>query len=221
MKIRTALAVMCRVPRAGEGKTRLAGVVPPDRLVALQAAMLADTIGALGRITADERYLFVAPLAGGDEASTRVAIAPHAPDGWRVGVQTGSDLGARLEQVFSRLLAPGPARVLITGSDAPFLSLAGLDLAALQEEEAVLLPTEDGGYAAIALGRSEPRLFRDMTWSTSSVAAETRRRARLAGLRLRELPSTFDVDEPADLERLRRTLHEHPEWAPRTAAALR
>ena len=220
MTVRAALAVMCRVPRAGEGKTRLAGAASPELLVALQAAMLADTVAALEAVAASTRHLFVAPLAGGDLAATRAAIAPHVPPGWSVGVQEGDDLGARLEQVFAALFAPGPARVLVAGSDAPLLPVRGLDLSALGDEEALLLPTDDGGYAALALGRPAPELFRSMTWSTGSVAAETRRRAHVLGLRLRELPSTFDVDEPPDLERLRRTLRDHPEQAPRSARVL-
>lgn len=220
MRVRTAIAVMCRVPRAGEGKTRLAGAVPAEVLVALQAAMLADTAAVLETVAADARYLFVAPTAGEDARATCLALTPHVPAGWNVRVQEGSDLGGRIEHVFASLFAGGPGRALVTGSDAPILPVHTLDLAGVDEDEALLVPADDGGYAALVLGRLEPSLFRAMTWSTSTVAAETRRRARLAGLRVRDLPSTFDVDEPADLARLRQTLEGRAELAPRTARVL-
>jgi glycosyltransferase A (GT-A) superfamily protein (DUF2064 family) len=44
-----------------------------------------------------------------------------------------------------------------------------------------------------------------MPWSTPGVMAETRLRLRQLGLRWREPVTLWDVDLPADLERLRRT----------------
>jgi hypothetical protein len=38
-----------------------------------------------------------------------------------------------------------------------------------------------------------------MTWSTSQVMAQTRERARQAGLQWAELPAVADIDEPDDL----------------------
>ena len=135
-------------------------------------------------------------------------------------MQEGSELGARLEHAFASLFAPGHTRALVAGSDAPVLPLGALDLSAVGEDQALLVPADDGGYAALALGRPEPSLFRAMVWSTSTVCAETRRRARRAGLRVRDLASTFDVDEPADLERLRQLLADRPELAPSSARVL-
>jgi hypothetical protein len=62
----------------------------------------------------------------------------------------------------------------------------------------------------VGLRRPQPELFLGMTWSTASVMADTRERARGAGLRLREHETLWDLDRPADLQRL----------APAAAAAL-
>jgi glycosyltransferase A (GT-A) superfamily protein (DUF2064 family) len=43
-----------------------------------------------------------------------------------------------------------------------------------------------------------------MSWSTGSVMAETRRRLARLGLSWREPARLWDVDVPADLERLQR-----------------
>jgi glycosyltransferase A (GT-A) superfamily protein (DUF2064 family) len=45
-------------------------------------------------------------------------------------------------------------------------------------------------------------LFASMPWSTPVVLDETQRRCAQAGLDLHHLPVDFDVDEPADLDRL-------------------
>jgi glycosyltransferase A (GT-A) superfamily protein (DUF2064 family) len=52
-------------------------------------------------------------------------------------------------------------------------------------------------------------LFSDMRWSTPSVMDETRRRLERLGMSWQEPVTLWDVDLPADLERLRRTgLHD-------------
>jgi hypothetical protein len=48
-----------------------------------------------------------------------------------------------------------------------------------------------------------PRLFDNMEWSTPEVIVETRRRLAALGLTWKELPTLWDVDTPANLDRLR------------------
>ena len=69
--------------------------------------------------------------------------------------------------------------------------------------DVVVGPCEDGGYYLIGLRAPAPALFADMPWSTAAVTEETLARARRLGLRLRLLPSWFDVDRGEDLARLR------------------
>ena len=61
------------------------------------------------------------------------------------------------------------------------------------------------------------RWFRDIAWSTASVSAETRDRARELGIELVELDTWYDVDDVRSLNRL---LAETSGYAaPRTKAA--
>jgi hypothetical protein len=48
----------------------------------------------------------------------------------------------------------------------------------------------------------QARLFTDIAWSSSSVAATTRTRAAALGLDLVTLPLWYDIDDAAALERL-------------------
>ena len=69
--------------------------------------------------------------------------------------------------------------------------------------DVVINPTDDGGYALIGMNEPEPRLFADMAWSTPTVMAETRRRLAQLNLSWREPARLWDVDTPADLDRMR------------------
>ena len=75
--------------------------------------------------------------------------------------------------------------------------------ALLDGEQAVFYPAQDGGYVLVGLRTPQPALFTGMAWSHSEVMAQTRARAQTVGLRLRELETLWDVDVPADLDRLR------------------
>jgi hypothetical protein len=81
-------------------------------------------------------------------------------------------------------------------------------------------PSDDGGYYAIGMSHVEPRLVRDMPWSTPAVMETTRLRCRELGLTMRELPKWYDVDEPSDVRRLLDEMRTNPERAPRTAQFL-
>lgn len=214
---RLAVAVMCRVPHGGGGKSRLREHLDARFVEELQAAMLADTFASLENTHATDRIAFVAPLP---PLVATDAMAPYLPPGWSVVAQEGADLGARILHALRCSFDRGAARVVVTGADAPLLSLPREELLGLADDDALVVPTDDGGYAAIGLARPEPSLFVDMPWSTSAVMAETRRRATACGLRVRELPRIFDIDEPADVERLRAELARSPSRAPATASLL-
>ncbi|MEI4884115.1 TIGR04282 family arsenosugar biosynthesis glycosyltransferase, partial [Klebsiella pneumoniae] len=57
-----------------------------------------------------------------------------------------------------------------------------------RKERVILGPSVDGGYYLIGLTHPHHEPFRCITWSTSTVAAETRERCHSAGLALIELP---------------------------------
>jgi glycosyltransferase A (GT-A) superfamily protein (DUF2064 family) len=65
-----------------------------------------------------------------------------------------------------------------------------------------------------------PGLFEGIAWGTDSVLAATCARAACLGVPVVLGPRWHDVDEPADLARLRRELTEDPALAPHTRAAL-
>ena len=82
----------------------------------------------------------------------------------------------------------------------------GVDLLTRGEADVVIGPSDDGGYYLIGVRTAQPELFLDMPWSTPTVLSETLRRTHVAGLATACLPTWFDVDTGADLERLQASL---------------
>ena len=198
---RIALAVMAKVPVAGEVKTRLCPPLAPAEAATLAECFLLDRLEQLGEVRDADGLVAFAPR------ERQPTLRALVPPGVRLIPQEGADLGARLDRVLTDLLAEGYTGAIAVDADSPTLPTAYLRraCAVLREEavDAVVGPCEDGGYYLIGLRAPAPALFSDMAWSTAAVTEETLARARRLGLRLALLPSWFDVDRGEDLTRLR------------------
>jgi uncharacterized protein len=191
-----AIAILAKAPLPGFTKTRLAPVLGADDAATLQARFIAHAAAtahsaAVGPVTLwatpDLRHSLFETIA----AKLGVALA----------VQPEGDLGARMMAALAA--ARGPA--IVVGTDCPALAPSHLRAAArglVDGMDVVIIPVDDGGYGLIGMQRPQPALFESMTWSTSSVMAETRRRLSRLGLSWREPARLWDVDRPADLDRL-------------------
>jgi len=191
-----AIAILAKAPLPGLAKTRLAPVLGADGAANLQARFIAHTVttaqsAALGPVT-----LWVAP-----DPHHPAFQAIAAPSGVALAAQPEGDLGARMMAAVEA--ARGPA--IVIGTDCPALTPEHLRVAAralVEGIDVVVIPVDDGGYGLIGMERPQPALFEGMTWSNSSVMAETRRRLSRLGLSWREPARLWDVDVPADLDRL-------------------
>jgi hypothetical protein len=192
------VAVLAKAPIAGLAKTRLIPALGARGAARLQRdftrhALRTATGAGLGPVT-----LWYAP-----EADHRFFRALRRTMNVDCQVQPTGDLGARMHTAFRLHCVQGP--LLLIGTDCPALRPHDLREAAqalCDGHDAVLGPAEDGGYVLVGLRSPQPALFSGMVWSTPSVMAETRARARGLGLRVMELETLWDVDLPADLPRL-------------------
>ena len=98
-------------------------------------------------------------------------------------------------------LAEGSPALLI-GTDVPGFDIAYLAraAAALQSNDAVVGPAEDGGYVLVGLAR-DVDAFGGVQWSTPEVMAQTRAKLAAAGVRWTELPMLWDLDTQDDFVR--------------------
>jgi rSAM/selenodomain-associated transferase 1 len=217
---RAAVVVMAKVPIAGRTKTRLGEALSGEDAAGLYAAMLADR---LVQVASLEDVVPAVAVAGHDGTGP---VPEVVPPGFRVVPQPPGDLGVGLAAAAAHFLDEGLPVVLVD-SDSPSLPIAYLrEAVALVRGvdprpcDLVLGACEDGGYYLLGLTAPHPELFADMPWSTSEVVPRTLERAGDLGLRVVELPGWWDVDTPADLDRLRATLFQ-TSWPARTAEWLR
>lgn len=192
------IAIMAKAPIPGLAKTRLIPTLGAMGAARLQRRLTRMTV----RCALDARLGAVTVWCTPDSRH-RFFRALKQTSGVELLVQPGGDLGARMHTAFRLHCVRGP--LLVVGTDCPVLHPEHLREAAqalIAGNDAVFHPAEDGGYALVGLRAPQPALFADMPWSTDRVMPETRVRAHAEGLRVREFETLWDVDLPAQLERL-------------------
>lgn len=195
------LLIFAKAPVPGQVKTRLAGRLGPRGAAELYKKLLRRTLAI-----ATTARLCPLELWGAPDARHGFFSACRRDYAVRLRRQGSGDLGQRMHQALTRTVNQGHPAVVIGGDCA---SLGGTELRDAFRRlaagfDAVLGPAADGGYVLIGLNRPAPALFRNIAWGTPTVLAATRRRLRRSGLNWAELPLGWDVDTPADLQRLRR-----------------
>jgi rSAM/selenodomain-associated transferase 1 len=206
-----ALVIMAKLPAVDQTKSRLSPALAPAEAAALYEALLQDTIELAAGLEGVQLAIAITPP---DAIDYFRRISP--PEAVLLPV-VGADIGDCLNQALGWLLADGYAKALALNSDGPTLPATYLRraLAELENREidVVLGPSEDGGYYLIGLKQPHPDLFRGIAWSTDQVTAQTLAEAEAVGLEVAQLPSWYDVDTAADLDRLRAELRILPDDA--------
>lgn len=190
-----AILVMAKAPVPGTVKTRLHPLLSPHRCGQLQAELIRHTMG-LATAHTSRTYLAYSPGDGENHISAAV------PEGVRLLLQRGADLGQRLAAAVTDAFTAGAGPLLVIGTDAPTLTGDHLTAAftALENQDVALGPALDGGYYLIGLREPHTSLFAldpDL-WSTDHVLAATRTLARTEGLSIGLLPPLRDLDTPED-----------------------
>ena len=195
------IIVFAKAPRPGLAKTRLIPALGAAGAAALAARMLAHTLDQALASDVGAVELCVAPVPG-----DAVWQGVELPEGLALTAQGEGDLGARMARATQRAIEAGDscAGVLLIGTDCPAVDAVCLRQAAsaLEETDAVIAPTADGGYALLGLRRFDASLFADIAWSTSTVATTTMARLDALDWHCMHLPLMRDIDEPVDLEHL-------------------
>ncbi len=191
----TRIILFAKAPVAGRVKTRLISALGADGAAKLARRMLDHALNIAGAAEVGSLELCASP-------------APTHPD-WQgirlpAGIETSDqgdgDLGVRMARAAQRGLANGQ-NVLLIGADCPALGVQHLRtaVAALNTDDAVLLPARDGGYLLLGLKTHAASLFEDMPWSTAQVAELTLARMTALGWRVAVLEPLPDIDRPEDL----------------------
>ncbi|MDE0069027.1 MAG: 2-phospho-L-lactate guanylyltransferase [Caldilineaceae bacterium] len=196
----------------GEGKSRLAGHLSPDRRRTLNRNLLAHTLGAVrlahvkGEIVVvsrDKEALEAAARTGShalieepsDPRLSRNAVLPHA-------ISPELQLNAALTQATRYAVARGATKVLVLPTDIP--NLTAEDVRAVASPcgagpQIIIAPSRDGGTNALFL---QPAQAIPFAFGRGSFARH-QRLAEAAGIPVRVVASAsllFDIDLPEDYE---------------------
>ncbi len=189
------ILIFAKAPVPGQVKTRLAPLLGLDGAAALAREMLEQTCLEAQAVAGAKVELCTSP------EPTHPGWTGMLPASLIATGQGPGDLGDRLARAAGRVVDDGQWPVLI-GTDCPSLDRHRLSAACrmLEENDAFIHPTEDGGYALLALKRFSPSLFSNISWSGPEVASQTIDRLGALGWRYAVGERLRDIDEPADYE---------------------
>lgn len=191
-----ALGIMCKAPRPGAAKTRLAAVVGPEPAAALAACFLRDVAASIEAVPEElgrRGYGVYAPADG------EAALQEIFPASFGLVLQEDADFGLVLASAARHLLEVGHDCAVLINADSPTLPsrllVEAIERLRRPGDRVVLGPAVDGGYYLIGLKAPHPALFRDIPWSTAEVHRVTKERARDIGLEIAALPVWYDIDD--------------------------
>jgi rSAM/selenodomain-associated transferase 2/rSAM/selenodomain-associated transferase 1 len=192
------LFIFSRYPHPGRTKTRLISALGRIGAAQIQRQMTFKTISNLLPLQQQNLSLEIR-YTGCGERKMRRWLGP----GFHYTQQGMGNLGARMERAVNNAFARGSEHMVLIGADCPELRLAHIKpaLEALNHNDLVLGPSDDGGYWLIALRHPAP-IFDGIDWGTSNVLKQTLELARQNNLTVHLLEELTDLDTPDDLERL-------------------
>lgn len=194
-----ALAVLAKAPVAGLAKTRLAPLLGARGAARAQRRFTLDTLQVGSQAGLHSVALWCTP-----DISQRFFRALARTRSLVCSTQMEGDIGLRMRWVFQHHFERHQnLPLLLIGTDCAVLAPAHLQQAAraLVSHDVVVIPAEDGGYVLIGMRRFVPEAFDSIRWSSPAVMAQTREQLRQAHVSWLELPSLWDIDEPADWQR--------------------
>jgi rSAM/selenodomain-associated transferase 1 len=200
--LQPVIILFAKAPIPGRVKTRLHPPLSLAEATALYEGFVWDTIQRLQSISGVSLELHTDIRT---DAWTTARVTQR--------LQSEGDLQLKMFHALDQALGRGHQRAIILGSDAPTLPAGHVARLLASTADVALGPTDDGGYYAVSCSRTHPEMFNDVAWSGPLTLEHTVRAVERCGLTVELGPRWFDVDEPADLERLAAS----PDLPPRTA----
>jgi rSAM/selenodomain-associated transferase 1 len=192
LALHVQVLVLAKSPRPGFVKTRLCPPFTAGEAAQIATAALRDTFRAVAAAPVARRVLVLEGAANGVDI----------PDGFDVVAQRGYGLDERIANAFDDGFRLAPMPQILVGMDTPQLHAALLADAATTLlrplVDAVIGPTDDGGYWLLGLRVPRRTLIVGVETSVPWTHAMQRRRFDEAGLRVASMPQLRDVDRADD-----------------------
>ncbi len=188
--------VVAKAPVVGFAKTRLGHALGMQAAADLAAAALLDTLETCQVTFGADRCILA--LTGDLAQAQRGSEILSAVAGWHVIAQRGDGFAERLVHAHHD---SGPGPILQIGMDTPQVTEALLHkvTSGLSEDPAILAPTHDGGWWALALADpSQAHVLAGVPMSSSETEHRTRAALEDVVDRVGTGPTLRDVDTVAD-----------------------
>ena len=185
------LLVFTRNPALGKVKTRLAKTVGDKTALEIYTFLLERTRDIATKVSADKAIYYSVKVRENDIWDASI-FQKHQ--------QVGEDLGIRMLHAFKNGFKAGYEKVMIIGSDLYDLTAETIENAfiALENNEVVIGPAEDGGYYLLGMNSLEEKVFKNKDWGTETVRKDTLE--DLKDKKLFLLGELNDVDVFEDIE---------------------
>lgn len=191
------LILFTRYPEPGTTKTRLIAVLGANGAAELHRQMAERAVGVARELRAMTGVAIEIRYDGGDDSR----MLQWLGNDMVYAVQTGLDLGERMDRAFKDGFDQGYDRIVVMGSDCPELTPGILKEAfqSLYSHPVVLGPAADGGYYLIGLKQRFARVFQEIPWGTETVLESTCKTLLSLEIPFALLERLGDVDTPEDL----------------------
>jgi rSAM/selenodomain-associated transferase 1 len=187
-----ALLIFTRNPEWGKVKTRLAKSIGNEQALEVYKSLLLHTRNVTQNLDCDKFVFYDNRIEPNDIWSDKE---------YYKRLQSGDDLGQKMQNAFQEVLDLGYKNCIIVGSDLFDLQPQHLTIAfeKLQENEVVIGPAEDGGYYLLGLKKLIPGIFSNKNWGTETVFKDTL--DNLTNYKFDLLEILNDIDTLEDLEK--------------------
>ena len=194
----TTLIIFIKNPKLGKVKTRLAATVGDEKALSIYKKLLSFT-QKLAISLPCERMLFYSDEIEANDDWSNVFFQKNK--------QYGNDLGERMKNAFCEVLLTSKKAIII-GSDCAELTKEILENAfeALEKNDFVIGPAEDGGYYLLGMNHFEPTIFENINWSTAEVLSKTIEKIARLEKKVAFMPTLSDIDNEEDWKKIIHTL---------------
>ena len=178
----------------GEVKTRLAETVGKDRALLIYEELLKHTQTITKDLIADKIVFYSNNIEQKDVWDDKV---------FKKRLQSGNDLGERMQNAFAYVFENGYDEGVIIGTDCFELTSSIINdaFSHLKKHDVVIGPATDGGYYLLGMKKLNTKLFQNISWSTAHVMQQTLAICRKEDLACHLLQELSDIDDEKDLIR--------------------
>ena len=183
------LIVFVKNIKLGTVKTRLAKTIGDIGAFAVYSELVKITEKATKKLGIDKRIYF-----------SNTIVDTQWENDFKT-VQNGIDLGERMRNAFKDGFEAGYKKIVLIGSDLPEISETYITngIEALNENDVVFGPAEDGGYYLIGLSKIEESIFINKPWSQPNLLSETLQELQRLHITVGTLERLNDIDTFEDL----------------------